>query len=81
MPRKLFISLILAASTLVGAARERALILREPARPDTIRPLEVTFPEPQKNLIGKIIDYFEDSNKEKKSKKFDISFIGGPHYS
>lgn len=35
----------------------------------------------KKGLIAKIIDYFDDANKPKKQKKFDISFIGGPHYS
>lgn len=35
----------------------------------------------KKNLIGKIIDYFQESNKERKSHGFDISFIGGPYYS
>ncbi|MDE6463150.1 MAG: hypothetical protein K2L16_00770, partial [Muribaculaceae bacterium] len=35
----------------------------------------------KKNLIGKIVDYFQESNKEHKSHGFDISFIGGPYYS
>lgn len=35
----------------------------------------------KKNIIEKIIQYFDDSNKEKEEKAFDISFIGGPHYS
>lgn len=34
-----------------------------------------------KGLIEKVIDYFDDTNKEHKDKAFDISFIGGPHYS
>ncbi len=33
------------------------------------------------NVITKLIRYFEDSNKSHPEKKFDISFIGGPHYS
>lgn len=37
--------------------------------------------EAKKGLISKIIQYFEESNKPKEAKKFDISFIGGPHYS
>ncbi len=36
---------------------------------------------PRRNLFTKIADYFKDSNKEKEPGKFDISFIGGPHYS
>lgn len=35
----------------------------------------------KKNIIGKIIDYFNESNKPKGNKKFDFSIIGGPHYS
>lgn len=33
------------------------------------------------NVIQKVIRYFDDTNKVKEEKKFDISFIGGPHYS
>lgn len=32
-------------------------------------------------LIGKVIEYFEDSNKPRPEKRFDLSFIGGPHYA
>lgn len=35
----------------------------------------------KKNFINKVLDYFKDSNKEKPRKKFDFSFLGGPHYS
>lgn len=35
----------------------------------------------KRNIIDKVIQYFDDSNKEKEEKAFDISFIGGPHYS
>lgn len=35
----------------------------------------------RKNLIGRIIDYFNETNKPKKNKAFDFSIIGGPHYS
>jgi len=35
----------------------------------------------KKNLYEKILDYFENSNRVKPQKDFDISFIGGPHYS
>lgn len=33
------------------------------------------------NIIQRVIKYFDDSNKEKETKKFDFSIIGGPHYS
>jgi hypothetical protein len=35
----------------------------------------------EKGLIGKVYNYFGESNKDHPEKKFDISFIGGPHYS
>lgn len=34
-----------------------------------------------RNMLGKILDYFKDTNKQKPEKKFDFSVIGGPHYS
>lgn len=41
---------------------------------DTIKP-------DNRNLIDKIIDYFDDTNEVRPDKAFDVSFIGGPHYS
>ncbi|MDR3057845.1 MAG: BamA/TamA family outer membrane protein [Prevotella sp.] len=35
----------------------------------------------KKNLIKKVYEYFEKSNEVNNDKRFDISFIGGPHYS
>ena len=35
----------------------------------------------KRSFFGKILNYFNDANKEKKNKKFDFSIIGGPHYS
>lgn len=35
----------------------------------------------QRGLIGKVYDYLNNANQRPKDKKFDISFIGGPHYS
>ncbi len=43
-------------------------------------PADTTVEKP-KNLVGKIIDYFNNSNQTKPQKDVDISFIGGPHYS
>ncbi len=37
--------------------------------------------KPRRNIFSRIISYFDDTNKPKPKKKFDISFIGGPHYS
>ncbi len=49
------------------------------AVPDTTALPEVK--EEKKDLIQKIVGYFEESNKPKEDKKFDISFMGGPYYS
>lgn len=35
----------------------------------------------REGLVTRILRYFEDSNKEKSDKKFDVSVIGGPYYS
>lgn len=35
----------------------------------------------KKSLFTRVLDYFNDANKNKKQKKFDFSVIGGPHYS
>lgn len=45
---------------------------------DTIATTEI---KKDKNIIAKIMDYFEESNKPKENKKFDFSLIGGPYYS
>ena len=50
--------------------------------PDTLAaPADSVAPKKRKGLIGRIIQYFDESNKPKKEKPFDISFIGGPFYS
>lgn len=40
-----------------------------------------TDPFYKQGIVGKVYRYFEESNEDKPQKKFDISFIGGPHYS
>ena len=35
----------------------------------------------KKNFINAILEYLDDSNKEKSYKKIDFSFLGGPFYS
>lgn len=40
-----------------------------------------TVVEKKKNFFQKIKSYFDESNVEKEEKAFDVSFIGGPHYS
>lgn len=34
-----------------------------------------------KSWVNRILDYFNDSNKNKNHKRFDFSVIGGPHYA
>ncbi len=41
----------------------------------------VQTPGGKRNFFQKIIDYFGKANQERNDKAFDISFIGGPHYS
>jgi len=36
---------------------------------------------PRRNLIQRVIAYFGEANKVRERGKFDISFVGGPHYS
>lgn len=33
------------------------------------------------SIVGKVINYFNNTNRPTEKKDFDISFIGGPHYS
>lgn len=35
----------------------------------------------KRGFMKRLLDYFNDANKEKKNKRFDFSIIGGPHYS
>lgn len=37
--------------------------------------------QPKRNIIQKVIHYFEETNRPKADKPFDVSFIGGPYYS
>lgn len=41
----------------------------------------VSVPFYKKGFIGKVYRYFSDANKPRRTRNFDISFIGGPHYS
>lgn len=47
---------------------------------DTVAATADTLRWYQRGAIGKVYNYFKNSNKERK-RNFDISFIGGPHYS
>lgn len=80
MKRQLVFFVILFASQ-YGLAHETSLspsdsITKEQAfKSDTITTTKKT------SFFSRVFNYFKESNQEKKQKKFDISFIGGPHYS
>ena len=49
--------------------------MRAEEKADTVRQVE------KRGFVTRLLDYFNDANKEKKNKRFDFSVIGGPHYS
>ena len=56
----------------------------EPSVTDSISSAEkvdTTALHARKSWVNRILDYFNDSNKNKKHKRFDFSVIGGPHYA
>ena len=56
----------------------------EPSVTDSISSAEkvdTTALHAGKSWVNRILDYFNDSNKNKKHKRFDFSVIGGPHYA
>ncbi|MGM9845024.1 MAG: BamA/TamA family outer membrane protein [Muribaculaceae bacterium] len=61
----------------IPAPEDAAVAAADTPAPDSI----ASQPKARKGLIGKVIDYFDKSNDVDESKRFDISFIGGPHYS
>ena len=48
---------------------------------DSVAAAADSVPEKKLSLVGRVLRYFEQANKPKENKAFDISFIGGPHYS
>lgn len=68
----------LATCALCGAAHPVEEMPDSVAACDSIPADSVVKP---KGLIAKIIDYFGKSNRDTSNRKFDMSIIGGPHYS
>ncbi len=66
----------------LNAKRPQAEIAYDvtPIVSDSIRHIE-TPPLQKKNLIGRIIQYFDEANKTSPQKQFDFTFVGGPSYS
>lgn len=56
------------------------VMLEEEMKTDSI-PLNSLEEKKSNNIFKKIGEYFKQSNKEVEPGKFDITFIGGPHYS
>ena len=52
---------------------------RQLAETDSVAAADLPFY--RRGLIGKVYDYFQHTNDVRPEKKFDMSFIGGPHYS
>ncbi len=80
LTRLKFIIILLALAPCLSAQE----ISEMPTVPDsiTLEPVDsVAAAKPKRNLVQKVIDYFAESNKVRKNKKFDFSIIGGPHYS
>lgn len=74
------LSMVLLASLRVPAQETTSV------RPDTVVPAQAlqrdSKPMTKKtSLFSRVLSYFNESNKEKKQKKFDFSVIGGPHFS
>lgn len=61
-------------------AQDPDMLSREAVDAVSAQPLDSIKPS-KRNIIERVIDYFDDTNKEHKDKAFDVSFIGGPHYS
>ena len=81
----LFITVALAAYPASPESPDTAAISTHFPTPalyiDTAGFADIHNVKPKKNIIEKIIAYFNESNKPKKNKKFDFSVIGGPHLS
>ena len=73
--------LVFLALLLAEASGLHALAQNKPPT-DSVRADSVRMaPAKKKGFIGRLLDYFNDANKNKKHKKFDFSIIGGPHYA
>lgn len=79
MTRRLYILwLALTAFVTVSAQESTSVAVTDTCRADTVR--EAWYR--RMPLVGKVVKYFDDTDKHNASEKaFDMSFIGGPHYS
>lgn len=47
----------------------------------SVAPADSTAVPAKRNIIGKLVDYFRNSNKQRPDKKIDFGVLPGPHYS
>lgn len=72
-------SLFLTLLTKVTLAQE---VVTDTTSIQTESAVDTSAKDQKKGLFKKLGDYFREARKDKtSSKKFDVSFIGGPHYS
>ena len=80
MKRQLVFFVILFASQ-YGLAHETSFSPSDSITKEQTLKSDTIITTKKTSLFSRFLKYFEESNREKKQKKFDISFIGGPHYS
>ena len=80
MKRQLVFFVILFASQ-YGLAHETSFSPSDSITKEQTLKNDTIITTKKTSLFSRFLNYFEESNREKKQKKFDISFIGGPHYS
>lgn len=73
--------LLIAALLTIAAAVHAETTAADSAAADSAMASHPDSTVRKKSFINKVLDYFNDANKNKSNKKFDFSIIGGPHYS
>ena len=73
--------LLIAALLTIAAAVHAETAAADSAAADSAMASHPDSTVRKKSFINKVLDYFNDANKNKSNKKFDFSIIGGPHYS
>lgn len=71
--RWLFIAFVMLIAGLQPVVMSAADVVDNEAEADTV--------VRKRNIIDKVIDYFSHTNDQRTDGRFDVSFIGGPHYS
>lgn len=77
MFRKFVVTAIFIAYCIAAYAQDVEMSVSSEVETDSVASLHFW----ERGLIGKVYDYFCETNKDHSDKRFDISFIGGPHFS